>query len=78
MKKIVYIALLLVIFTACGRTPKQARQELGKLGIDYNEWSCFESTRKQDKLAVELFLDIAEKTKAMEMRLYTSPYLITI
>jgi ankyrin repeat protein len=65
MKRLTCLALFLLTLTACGRSPQQARKELAELNISYDEWSCFESTAKRDKLAIELFLDADIKPECL-------------
>lgn len=56
MQKLGCIFLLFLLLVACGKSPKQARRELGELGVDYNKESFQEAVVNRDPVAVDLFL----------------------
>lgn len=51
---LIYISLLLL---ACGKSPEDARKELGQMNIEYSEASFIKCAERGDSLAVKLFLD---------------------
>jgi ankyrin repeat protein len=50
------LIMLVLLLAGCGKSPEDARKELGELGIEYNVQSFFETVVNNDPLAVELFL----------------------
>ena len=50
------LIILSLLLVGCGKSPEDARRELGELGIEYNIESFFNTVVNNDPLAVELFL----------------------
>jgi hypothetical protein len=50
------IASFLILLLACGKSPEDARKELGQMNIEYSEASFLKCSERGDILAVKLFL----------------------
>ena len=78
-RQLVFVLLLVAtsLFTACEKSPKQARRELVKKGYSYARDSFAEALRKSDREAVDLFLlagmDPNVISGGYSCLLYTSP-----
>lgn len=55
-KGMLLVMLLMVLITACGKSPEKARKELGQMNIEYTEDSFIKHLKNGDKIIVELFL----------------------
>ena len=59
MKHIYFILLLALLPPGCsskGKTPEEARKELGQMNIQFNEAAFIDSARNGDAVALDLFL----------------------
>lgn len=56
-KSISLILLLMTLLCGCGKSPEDARKDLGQMGIQFDGRSFLKAAKNGDLLAVRLFLD---------------------
>ena len=56
-KHIICLAASLLLITSCGTSPKQAREELNKIGVAYSDEAFLQAFTERDEIAIDLFVD---------------------
>lgn len=75
---VLFILPLLILLSACGKSPEKARKELSQMNIEYTQENFIKHTEQGDTTVIELFLDAGMDINSVDDRGLTALHVAAV